>query len=501
MKYPQLRSKEELKLLEKMLSFTELQVLNDVDVKNGGPNVFLITNEQDEEGKDVVIVYGSGEVGEYNSEDAREYVLGEMGTMKSFDLYFDGEFTKIKPDAFYCVPVKYCLIPETMEEIGENAFKESGLESIHTNNALKYIRRGAFEGCESLKEINLPSTVEIVEENAFYGCAEGIRIIIDKPKGSLAGAPWGADNALIIWEEDGVYISDDGELLWRYLGDAKEYTIPDGIKRTRHQAFSRSKIEKITIPDSLEKIGGLAFEATPLKEVVWGKGVKELELWTFADCENLKTLDIPFGPEELKSTFLRCHSLERVTIPNSVKRLSGGVFSACYSLKELYIPESVEEMSGDCFRLFSYSKYKNSDREYESELERLEVDPDNKHFVCENGAIYSKDKSRLVCATTIGGKSFTVPDSVKTIDNYAFCTNLNWDRVIIPDGVKINGSSKLFEGNNIEYVEIPAAMLEARDTVFGKCNIKRLVIRGKAKNENDVKYIAYNCNIEECVFE
>ncbi len=44
-------------------------------------------------------------------------------------------------------------------------------------------------------------------------------------------------------------------------------------------------------------------------------------------------------------------------------------------------------------------------------------------------------------------------------------------------------------------------MLEARETVFGNCNIKHLVICGKAKNENDVKYIVYNCNIEECVFE
>ncbi len=503
MKYPRMYNKDEMQMLKRFLPFYEVWIDDCFDEYNEN-NIFLVSEEKDEDKKDVVIAYGSGEIGE--SKDG--FVLGEMD---SFDLYFEEGFTKIREEGFSNMPVKYCLLAETIQEIGEKAFADCGeLEKIILPNGLKYIREGAFESCESLKEIHLPSTVEVVEEDAFYGCAEGIRIIIDKPKGSLEGAPWHADDALIVWEEsDGIYITDDGEELYRFFADVKEYTIPDGIKRTCYQAFSESGIEKITIPDSVEKLGSLAFELTPLKEINFGKGLKELEPWTFYFCKDLKKVEIPYGIEELRDTFVGCHSLESVVIPESVKKLCGDVFSGCYTLKELYIPENVEEMEGKCFKFFSYPKYKGHTKttrpEYESKIERLEVDPNNKYFVSENGVIYSKDKSRLVCATTIDSKTFTVPDCVKTIDEYAFCANLNWEKVIIPDGVKINGSNgnlgSLFEGCTIDYVEIPAALCDAKETVFAKCNIKRLVVRGKAKSEDNFKWIEYFCNIEEVIFE
>ena len=60
------------------------------------------------------------------------------------------------------------------------------------------IRKGAFENCESLKSIELPSTIEVIEEDAFYGCGD-IEIKINKPEGSVAGAPWRADDAKVIW--------------------------------------------------------------------------------------------------------------------------------------------------------------------------------------------------------------------------------------------------------------------------------------------------------------
>ena len=56
---------------------------------------------------------------------------------------------------------------------------------------------GIFSGCESLSEI-LPSTVEVIEEDAFYGCGD-IEIKINKPEDSVTGAPWRADDANVIW--------------------------------------------------------------------------------------------------------------------------------------------------------------------------------------------------------------------------------------------------------------------------------------------------------------
>jgi hypothetical protein len=492
MRYPKICNKEELKLFKRMISFGVARVFEDVDVKNGGKNIVLISDERDKNGKEVVIIKGNGEIGTYPG--GEDYVLSEMDL---FDLYFEEGITKIKAETFQGRHIEHCMLPESMEELGEYSFAECpNLESIIIPNGLKYIRKKAFKWCAELRRINLPSTIEFVDEDAFYEC-DDITIIVDKPKGSLAGAPWGADNARIIWEEaDGVYITDDGKELFGFLADDKEYIIPDGIKRICRDAFRGSKLEKITIPDSVKKIGGMAFGYSMLKEIRFGKGIKELEMWAFAHCKYLTKVDIPFGVTNLVSTFMGCTSLESVTLPNTIKTLRLSVFRGCSSLKELYIPDSVEEMDGVCFAFIL------NDGQTESKIERLEVDKNNKNFVSENGAIYSKDKSRLVCASTIGGKSFTVPDTVKSIDRNAFGANLNWEKIIVPNDVVVDDILySFFQNINIDYVEIPSAMYEKKRRIFDNCKIKQLVIKGEVQSKEEIKSIASSCEIDEIIFE
>ncbi len=120
------------------------------------------------------------------------------------DLYFDEGITKIADavngyGVFCSMAIVHVLLPSTIEEIGTYAFKDcDSLESIIIPEGLKFIRKGAFENCESLKSIELPSTIEVIDEDAFYGCGD-IEIKINKPEGSVAGAPWRADDAKVIW--------------------------------------------------------------------------------------------------------------------------------------------------------------------------------------------------------------------------------------------------------------------------------------------------------------
>jgi hypothetical protein len=194
--YPRLYNKEELNLFQKTELTDEVSAFDDIDVENGGKNIILVTSKTDKNGKDVVIVYGSGEVGTYiNNEDVY------MGEIDLFDLYFVEGITRVKAKTFQGQHIEHCLLSESMEELGEYSFSGcEDLESVVIPNGLKYIRKGAFRWCNKLGEINLPSTIESVGEDAFCGC-KNITITIDKPKGSVAGAPWGADNAHIVWKE------------------------------------------------------------------------------------------------------------------------------------------------------------------------------------------------------------------------------------------------------------------------------------------------------------
>lgn len=93
-------------------------------------------------------------------------------------------------------------LPNSITRIGEMSFQEcTALKAIHISDKLTNITAQAFQGCTALTSIVLPSTMMSITDNAFTGCDALMSIIINRPKDSIAGAPWGATNAEIIWNE------------------------------------------------------------------------------------------------------------------------------------------------------------------------------------------------------------------------------------------------------------------------------------------------------------
>ena len=65
-----------------------------------------------------------------------------------------------------------------------------------------------------------------------------------------------------------------------------------------------------------------------------------------------------------------------------------------------------------------------------------EIDPENPWLIADDKAVFSKDKSILYAFTARSDESYTIPDGVKTIYNYAFY-NANVLRVLnFPDGLE-----------------------------------------------------------------
>ena len=79
----------------------------------------------------------------------------------------------IKKDAFNsCTYIAAILIPDSVTEIGENAFFGcTGLtSSINIPDSVTNIGDHAFEGCEGLTSINIPDSVTEIGDYAFFGC-------------------------------------------------------------------------------------------------------------------------------------------------------------------------------------------------------------------------------------------------------------------------------------------------------------------------------------------
>ncbi|MDE6158915.1 MAG: leucine-rich repeat domain-containing protein, partial [Bacteroidaceae bacterium] len=101
------------------------------------------------------------------------------------------------------------------------------------------------------------------------------------------------------------------------------------------------------IPASVEVIGFGAFErhSQYMERIIVPEGVKRIESYAFSQCINLKEISLPASLESMgQIIFEDCMSLESVTIPRNVSEIQGNdggtcrnLFSGCYNLKEVRV--------------------------------------------------------------------------------------------------------------------------------------------------------------------
>ncbi len=132
-------------------------------------------------------------------------------------------------------------------------------------SGLRCIGGNAFSHCICLKEIYLPSTVEVIGRLALsdtFGWSESL-IGLERITVSAANTHFMADeNALF---EIG---NDRDRYLVKYFGRGNTYRIPEDVTRILPGAFRRAKFCKCRIPKSVRDVGEDAFrECAALEEL------------------------------------------------------------------------------------------------------------------------------------------------------------------------------------------------------------------------------------------
>ena len=127
-----------------------------------------------------------------------------------------------------------------------------------------------------------------------------------------------------------------------------------GVREIQDFAFAEcTALKKILLPPKLEKIGAGAFygcsSATelfiPKTLAVWAPSVSR---GTFASCTALKTVTFEDGLEQIGywGTFMGADALERIEIPASVKKIAPLAFNGCPSLTTVIfegdVPQATE---------------------------------------------------------------------------------------------------------------------------------------------------------------
>ena len=233
----------------------------------------------------------SVEVNEYNGSD-KEIVIPEKSKGKVI--------TSVAAETFLRSDIISVELPDTVTVIEEKAFYEcEDLVSVKISENITEIGEAAFINCKNLKSIRLPASLEKIGSAAFYGC-ENLTFEV-------------AEGADFVFEDGVLYNKAKTDVIW---------------------VSNQKDLSKFSFPAS----------------------VKSFQPYALAGHQELVSFTIPDGVTYIPdSMFLYCQKLETVIIPDSVKKIGATVFMGDDSLKEITVPKSVEEIGKNNFPVKSAS--------------------------------------------------------------------------------------------------------------------------------------------------
>lgn len=170
-------------------------------------------------------------------------------------------------------------------------------------------------------------------------------------------------------------------------------------------------------------------------------------------------LEIPEGVTELSEDF----ALVFDWIPDKMCQ---------YSFREIKIPSSVEKISS--ILLTEYG----SDQAPVKRFKRITVAKDNPYYTDIDGVLFSKDVTRLLCYPCgKTGCTYTVPDTVEVIDEYAFADNTNLKKIVLPNSLKRIEGHAFFQCEKLSVINLPEGLEYFGEECFGlSTEINRLNI-------------------------
>lgn len=161
-----------------------------------------------------------------------------------------------------------------------------------------------------------------------------------------------------------------------YDGDQNQYT----VTAIGQDAFAGNNITEVEFPATLKTIGTSAFlNNNSLKDVEFPEGLTTIGNYAFGSVWGMTKLKIPasvtrigggafqwcgnvtsieFGAgiqlSELESgLFDHCRKLQKVVVPESVKKINIAVFRDCPALEEVILPTGVTEIDSAAFAVDS----------------------------------------------------------------------------------------------------------------------------------------------------
>ena len=276
-------------------------------------------------------------------------------------------------------------------------------------------------------------------------------------------------------------------------------TIPNGVTRIGKRAFSGCpNLTDVTIPASMAVVDNGAFSgcsnlkgvhisnlvnwcqitfvysSNPLRQAhelyLNGERVTRLAIPesvtaigddAFAGCSGLTEVAFPNSVTNIgNSSFMGCSGLMELALPSSVVKIGTWAFRGCSGLTEIKIPHGVKAIGGGVF----------SDC---SSLTKITVDPGNENYVSQKGLLLTKDGKTLM--EGVNG-TVVIPSSVTSIAYDAFAGRGGLTQVTLPNGIRTIDALAFSDCDSLTEVVIPSSVVNIGRLAFVRSGLTSISV-------------------------
>ena len=414
--------------------------------------------------------------------------------------------TKIGDEAFaYCKNLKQVTIPDTITEIGEKAFINSGLTSVEIPSSVKKIGTQAFSECYSLERVTMHSDAEC-GYSVFYSC-ESLK--------------------------EFTFPNNMQKLSLGFFADCYAYRniiLPDSLTFIDSQVFRSyyTNTRNMYIPPSVTEIHEDAFYDTTDGLTIYGKARSYAE--TFASEHNIpfqavdSSAEMPhITLEELAPTSGRCgknvnwyldtetgiltisgtgamsnyesysdqpwvgrrSQIKKVIVEEGITHIGDYAFMYCSKAADFELPSTLESIGENVFwntaaTSIELPKNLQSIGYFSfmcSSIERITFPSE----VRLSGGVFQSGESLISAVfekgityipyNTFNGATvlnhIVIPDTVTGIGEYSFCNCRNLSNIVIPSSVEFIDQNAFYKCDNLKYAVIPETVKNIGDHAFG----------------------------------
>ena len=345
------------------------------------------------------------------------------------------------------------VIPEGVTSIGDRAFNDcTALTSVSFPSTLQSVGASAFYTCGSLAKVELPAGVTSIGNYAFFGCQSLVSAAVPGTVGEWGAASFG------------------------YCYKLESVTIGAGVAEVPERTFRDCKaLATVQMPASVKTVGRRAFQGCPNLPTCDLSHVESVGAYAFnANSGMLSSLNLASVKRVEEHAFENQSTAGDLALP-CIEYIGSYAFAAAVPASasfELTLPATLTTLEPGALSGATEG------------LKSVKIDPACAAYKSEDGVVYSKDGTELICVPAgyvAANKVFSTPAQVTKVAAYAFAGLNGVEKVMLGDSVTEVGQGA-FDHCGAQEVTLSANLAEIPDECFNNANINAIDVPASVKS-------------------